>query len=255
MLIKKEINQALQGILIAFLLFGIACECTQPKEIKLDSALKTHVQLIQEGKTGSARVRIRQFMAKNGESSQPLFLMGLSYHSDKQYAKAVTWFTKSVESSGLHYPPSWHFLGWSQYYLGNIEGAKDGFERYLRWKKEEPDTLFALGLIAMEEGDCMLAESMLQKAIIAAANEPLIQAKAKARLGDVFTETGNLEQAILSYQEAVKQNPDLYEAWHRLGSTLQRIGQTDEAEIARQQCTIARNRVRPDLSKTTGFPE
>jgi tetratricopeptide (TPR) repeat protein len=233
----------------------VGCEQQQQKDVNLDSALKTHVQLIQKGKTGSARVRIRQYMEAEGESSQTLFLMGLSYHHDKRYAKAVHWFSRAAEVDGLAYPHTRHFLGWSHYYLGNIGESKANFEKYIAWKKDEPDSLFALGLIAMEEGEFAQAEELLRRAIVAASSNVAIQAKAKARLADVFAEDGRWGEAIALYQEAVQQNPDLYEAWHRYGFALQRIGKNDQAVRAAQQCTLARKRVRPDLYQTTRFPE
>jgi tetratricopeptide (TPR) repeat protein len=231
------------------------CEQQQQKEINLDSALKTHVALIQEGNTGSARVRLRQYMDAAGETSQPLFLMGLSYHHDKKYALAVNWFTRAAEANGPAYPHTRHFLGWSHFYVGNIGESKANFQNYIAWKKDEPDSLFALGLIAMEEGEFAQAEELLRRAIVAGASNVAIQAKAKARLADVLAEDGKWNEAIALYKEAVQQNPDLYEAWHRLRFALLRTGKEEEAILATQQRERARKRVRPDLYQTTRFPE
>ena len=255
MLFNKRINIEAKTLLFALILMIFGCQQEQPKEINLDFALKTHVQLIQEGNTGSARVRLRQYMEAEGESSQPLFLMGLSYHHDKQYAKAVDWFFRAVEANGEVYPHTWHFLGWSHFYLGNIVQSKANFQNHVAWKKDEPDSLFALGLIAMEEGDLPQAERFLHAAIAAAVDDVATQAKAKARLADVLTEDGRWDEAIALYKDAVQQNPDMYEAWHRFSFALQRIGKVDEASRAAQQCELARRRVRPDLYHSTRFPE
>ncbi|MBC8200615.1 MAG: tetratricopeptide repeat protein [Planctomycetes bacterium] len=254
LLTEKQFSLEAKTLLFALILVIAGCE-QQQADINLDSALKTHVQLIQEGNTGSARVRLRQYMEAEGESSQTLFLMGLSYHHDKQYAKAVHWFSKAEETDGPAYPHTRHFLGWSHFYLGNIGESKANFKNYIAWKKDEPDSLFALGLIATEEGDFVQAEELLRRAIVAAASNVAIQAKAKARLADVFAEDGRWDEAIGLYQEALQQNPDLYEAWHRYGFALARIGKNDEAARAAKQCTLARRRVRPDLYQTTRFPE
>jgi tetratricopeptide (TPR) repeat protein len=83
----------------------------------------------------------------------------------------------------------------------------------------------------------------------------LIRAKASARLADVQVELGRLDSAILLYNDALGRNPDLYEAWHRLATVLQRVGREEEALTAFSESESARNRIRPDLMQTTEFPE
>ncbi len=252
---KKPITQIVKSVPITLLLAVLACQESKPKPVKLDSALQNHFQLITEGKTGSARVQLRQFMEKQGESSHALFLMGLSYHNEKKYAKSVEWFTTCVQSKGSQYPNVWHFLGWSHYYLGQSAQALSCFETYLRHAPDEPDSLFALGLIAMEKGEFASAKKLFLAAMKNAESNNDIQAKVKSRLADVFVEEGNRERAIELYQDAVKQNPDLYEAWYRLTKVLQRVGKRDDSAIALQQFNRSRKRVRPELETTTEFPE
>lgn len=258
MLFKNQNYLTYKSVLMVLLLMVTACKQQQPEQAeqeKLVSGLKTQYDLINEGNTGSARVRLRQYMVKHGETSQPLFLMGLSYHNDKQYSKAIEWFTKSIESNGDTYSLVWHFMGWSHYYLGESEASKKSFDTFLQTENGEPDTMFALGLIAMEGGDFKEAKSIFLLVISSPIANTSIQAKAKARLADVYVELGDRQHAIVLYQEAVKQNPNLYEAWHRLATTLQRVGKNAQASIALHECTLARNRVRPDLHRTTRFPE
>ena len=252
MLIKKQI---FNSVLIALFLIITGCTEDQIIEVKLDSALSTHFKLIQDGKTGSVRVRLRQFMDRNGESSQSLFLMGLSYHKEKRYSKSVEWFEKSVKTEKNVYPPVWHFLGWSYYYLGNSQKSKECFDKYIKLSPNEPDSLFALGLIAMDVGDFAMSESLLNESISYAVDNAVIQAKAKARLADLAAESGNWKQAITLYEEAINQNEDLYEAWYRLSKVLLRMQKTDEAEKAFQEFQLSRRRVRPELDQTTRFPE
>jgi tetratricopeptide (TPR) repeat protein len=255
MFIKKQRKEVVKSVLVALLFSLFACQNEQQNEVLLDSELITYFQLIQEGSTGSARVRLRQYMDTNGESSHPLFLMGLSYHSEKRYAKSVEWFIKSVNTQNEEYAPVWHFLGWSNYYLGDIEQAKSCFEKYLEIVADEPDSLFALGLIAMDEGDFVSAKSLFCDSIEKATGNSTIQAKAKARLADVYVELGDREKAIVLYQEAVKQHADLYEAWYRLSQALRRVQRNDEALNALHQFEVARKRIRPDLYQATRFPE
>ena len=217
---KHPIRTKKSLLLVVFLLC-MGCEKQSNQHVNLDFALKTHYELIQSDKTGAARVQLRQLMALEGESPHPLFLMGLSYHKEKKYTKAVEWFEKSTKLNGDEspYPPTFHFLGWSYYYLGEIEPSKKVFEQYLQLHPNEGDSLFALGLLAVESGNYEKAEGFYLKSIAAQEKNPKGIAKAKARLGDVRVFENKVNKARDLYLEALTLDPDLYEAWFRLSNT------------------------------------
>jgi len=253
--LNRPIQRSKSCFIALILLFG-GCQDEQPSQVKLDSVLKTHFSLIQNKQLGAARVRLRQHMDNHAESSDALFLMGLSYHQDKQYSKAVDWFKKGV-STELDdiYPPTWHFLGWSYFNLGQIQKSKDAFTQHLMLHPDEEDSLFGLGLIAIEEGNLIEAKQMFLQSMQQSKLESVTQAKATARCGDVSAELGNWQDAISLYEKAVTLNPDLYEAWYRLARALHRIGQVEASSNAMQQFALARHRIRPELDSQTRFPE
>ena len=242
--------------LFTTLLLAISCEHHPSPQPELLSGLKTHFLLISEGNTGSARVRIRQYMDTHGEAAQPLFLMGLSYHHEKRYIKAVQWFEKSsqYDEPADRYPPTWHFLGWSHYYLGQATASSEAFKTYLTMNPNEGDTLFGLGLLAMEKGNFVEASSLLQQSIDMQQDRPKGQAKSKARLADIEVQQGDRLQALTLYREALELDPDLYEAWYHLATTFERVGRKEESHASFELFEKTRDRVRPDL-RTTRFPE
>jgi|TARA_B100000959_G_scaffold273576_1_gene324280 tetratricopeptide (TPR) repeat protein len=213
----------LKHILISFFLL-LGCQDQPTEEVPLDASLNTHYSLIIAGNTGSARVRIRQYMDDRSASAQPLFLLGLSYHQEKKYTKAVEWFEKAATFDNLEdrYPPTWHFLGWSYYYLGEVEKSKNAFNTFLTMHPKEGDSLFGLGLLAMNAGNLNEAEVLYTKSIAAQEGNSKPQAKAMSRLGDVFVLQGNVNAAQSMYMHAVELDPDLYEAWYRLATTYDR---------------------------------
>jgi len=239
---------------MAILLLFIGCSETRPPSVKINSGLETHYSLILDGQSGSARVRLRQYMEDQGETPEALFLMGFSYHQDKQYIKAVEWLTKSTHAEGRIYAPALHFLGWSYYYLGEKDAARVAFNQFLHLQPDEGDSLFALGLLSTEEGDDARAQQFFQQAIDASDTTVRVQSKAKARLADLYVELDNWDDAILLYEESLRQDPDLYEAWYRLSRVLFRIGQEEKSQEAFKQYELARHRVRPELD-VTRFPE
>ena len=231
MYFKKYLFQISKCLLTGLILVQLGCKRDQPAVIKLDSALETHFQRIQEDQSGSARVRLRQYMDKNGESSDALFLMGLSYHQDRQYSKAAEWFRKGISVQNIEiYPQTWHFLGWSYFYLGELEQSRMAFEQFLLFQPNEADSLFALGLIATEEGNLQYAQQLFHQSSDA-ASDVTMNAKATARWADVEAALGDWERA------------------------LRRAGQVKASDSAHQEFVLARQRVRPDLDSQTRFPE
>ncbi len=240
-------------VLILIALLG-ACSPDQPdQEVNtppLEPALTAHFSLIQEGRTGAARVRIRRGMDEAGWTAQGFFLMGLSYHHDHRYAKAAEWFERSTTADDV-YPPAQHFLGWARFYLGQVDAAAAAFQSHLLMAPMEGDSHFALGLIAMERGDLVGAERRLTMAIDLQQDDGPGRAKALARLGDVSAAQGRWMKAEDLLRQSVELDGDLYEAWYRRATALRRLGRDEDANKAMESFERARARVRPDL----GFPE
>ena len=108
-------------------------------------------RLIQRGDPGPSRIRLRQWMDANGDDSRALFLFGLAYHHERLYARSLDWFTQSTQASPA-YPPAWHFLGWSAYYLGRPDVSETAFRRHLSLNPEEGDSIYGIGLVMLDAG-------------------------------------------------------------------------------------------------------
>ena len=239
-------------------LIVVSCEAKEEENVKIDKQYETPVRLIAEGDFGSARVRVRQHMDKHGEHSQGCFIMGLSYHNEKRYSKAAQWFARATEFQGEVYSPAWHFLGWAHYYLGNVYQSKDAFQRFLILQNGEPDSMFALGLLEMNDGNSQKAMHWFQRSINKCkGNQQLMQgiaSKSFARMSDVLESQGRTDEAIVMYLRAIELNPRLYEVYHRLSNIYRKRGELQLAENAQKQFFITRDIVRPEL-KHTSFPE
>ena len=220
----------------------------------LDRELSLHFQLIQSGQTGSARIRIRQWIDLHEDDSRGLFLMGLSHHQDKRYVRALEWLLEATQARPT-YPPAWHFLGWTYFYLGQAAQARKAFDMHLRLDPSEGDSHFALGLLDLELWQLDQAESHFNQAIeLQRSIESRAKgvSKAMARLSEVVEiRDGNQERAITLLKESVQLHPDHYEAWYRLWKLLEATSAGTDAEQARLGYFSARDRVRP----RTEFPE
>ena len=69
-------------------------------------------------------------------------------------------------------------------------------------------------------------------------------ANADISAGNVFYKPGNLQRAIHSYQEAIRANPNDFDAHFNLGGCYSRLGYEQQAMLATQEAV----RIRPDYA-------
>jgi Flp pilus assembly protein TadD len=82
--------------------------------------------------------------------------------------------------------------------------------------------------------------------------EPRLNASTYVAHGNLLEQQGNLEQAIVQYQEALKLTPDLLAARNRLGIVLNRLGRNDEA-TAEFRIALAKQPHAAHLHNNLGF--
>ena len=208
---------------------------------------------IEAGALGPARLRIRRALAERPADGQAHFLLGLSFHQEKQYARAADHFTDASRHMPA-YGPAWYFLGWARFYLGDPDAAKVAFDRHLALHPEAADSHFALGLIALEYDDLREAEAHLRTSISileAEGGESRDIAKARVRIADIMMLTGNETAARSELIMAIALHHDSYEAHYKLSRIQTRLG--DEEAAARSFNTFLQLRER--LYPQTRFPE
>jgi Tfp pilus assembly protein PilF len=227
-------------------------EATQPIPV-IDGQLAEACRLIEQDQTGPARIRIRQWMQANGDDARALFLFGLSYHRERRYAASTEWLSQAVDATPT-YPPAAHFLGWSNYYLGDTAAADEAFRLHLRMTPTEGDTFYGLGLLALDAGELEEAQQRFNRAIELQQEQPDRIAgvsKAMVRLAEIDTLRGDRRAARAQLEAAVAVDPDRHEGWHRLARCCRRLGDHDAADHAERQRDAAIERTQP----RQGFPE
>ncbi len=100
---------------------------------------------------------------------------------------------------------------------------------------DEGDSIFGLGLVALEADRLDEAERRFRRAIEVQAPDPRRRkevAKAHARLGDVYLRRDELEAARAELDTAVRLWPQHYTAFFKLSRVLTRLGEQAAAEEA-----------------------
>lgn len=174
------------------------------------------------------------------------FLRGFIEQKRKAYASARRHFEQAIE---LHpdYHPSWHFLGFAAYSLGDLDGAQAAFEEHARLAPGEGDDAFGLGLVAFERHELSAAErhfrealALHQQAAVDGADRGHELAKCRARLADVHGLRGDWAAARDELEAAVQTFTGSDEIWHKLAAAHRRLGDEERAAEA----TAIRDRVR-----------
>ncbi len=195
-----------------------------------------------------ARAKLDEYLQRLPDDGGATFLMGLTYHREKRYAQALPYFQRAADLVP-DYKPVWHFLGWCRYWLGDMEGARAAFERHLKQDTTgdgRGDSIFALGLIDLEEDRLEEAEVRFTESIEIQADNPKRKrevSKAHARIADICVQQGRLAEAQTHLETSTGLWPEHYAAFYKLYQVRLRLGKPDEARVAYDLYQFWQNRV------------
>jgi len=208
-------------------------------------------RMLATGSFAEAEVVLATWSAERPDDARLRFLLGLAIQKQRRYDRARELLESSI-AADADFPErkhADHFLGWCLYYLGEPEASAASFLRHLARVPDEPDSTFALGLIALDGGDLDEAELRFVRAIelqSGAGADPRDLAKALARLGDVRGQRDLHAEAEELYMRSLAKYPNSVEVWEKLARVRDRLGKEREAESARNEAGRARARMGGD---------
>lgn len=221
--------------------------CTPLAEPVNHQNLAIAAQLVRSGQFIDAEIVLRSILAEKADCARAEFLLGVAVMKQKKYAQARTILESSLARNQdfAERKQVDHFLGWSCYYVGDLEASKRFFQSHLGANPTADDSYFGLGVIAIDEDRAGDAELALERAIELIGQHPARsrdRAKALARLGDVALRRERMQDALALYEEAAQLWPDHYEVWGKLARVYDATGRAIDAENARsqQQSAMAR---------------
>lgn len=210
------------------LIVSVALAAPLPPPGFMDESL----QMIRDGRLDEARTRLEPVVAIHPDWGRAHLYLGLTYHKQNRYERARELFQRSLDlEPGYH--PTRVYLGWALYYLGELDASRAMFESFLEVRPDYPDAIFALALIDFDDDDLDRAIERLKTVIRLAKQDPQTEAKARARLADVWIRRDGWEAARDELQKSVALNPDNHEAYFKLSRVLLKLGDEDAAGDAR----------------------
>jgi tetratricopeptide (TPR) repeat protein len=200
--------------------------------------------LARAGEGDAARALVAEYRRRPGALVyQAEFVLGCTYQQEKNYSAAKEHFERALLLAPTYSPP-WHFLGFANYYLGDLPGAHHAFEEHLEHAPDEGESWFGLGITDFDLGRLTEAEQDFRNAI--QRNEALRQAdpqhrararevsKARVRLADVLLAKPDLAGARDQLEQAAKLWPEQVETWFKLSQVRAQLGDAAGAAQAQQ---------------------
>ena len=123
---------------------------------------------------------------------------------------------------------------------GRLAEAEADYREALAAAPDNPDALFRLGGIALQQGKNARAADLIARAI---AGDPGV-ADYHINLGIALSAQGKAKDAVAAFQQGVALAPDNAEAHYNLAICLQRIGETGDAVAAFRRAV----ELRPDMA-------
>lgn len=201
--------------------------------------------LIDAGLYNAARMRLEPIVEHHPGWARATALLGLTYYKESRFEAAKPLFAKALEADPKEIAIR-PVYGWTLYSLGELGAAEAMFESLLERKPGYAPAHYALGRIHLDRDETgAAAKSFETTARLAAEQDDRpMEGRAHARLGDLYVRLDDLERAKEELETALELFPDEPEALFKLSRVLQRLGDAEGAERARERFEEVRSRER-----------
>ncbi|MCQ9206927.1 MAG: tetratricopeptide repeat protein [Omnitrophica bacterium] len=163
----------------------------------------------------------------NSESPRLLNNLGVAYHNNKEYSKAVGAYKKSIEF-GPTYFETHSNLGAVYHDIKEYEKAEAMYKKEIAMNPAYPKAHNNLGALYSDTGEYKKAIGAYKKSIeIRPARMEMY-----FNLGLAYQNAGKYKEAIRAYLKAIELNPNYPNAYHDLGVTYHKTGEYEKAIAA-----------------------
>jgi AraC-like DNA-binding protein/tetratricopeptide (TPR) repeat protein len=141
------------------------------------------------------------------------FLLGQQYLELGQFSQAVVEFEKNLETLTKIGPKSaidWDYsgLGLAYHKAGQYKNEKKLYKRAAKYFPESSDLICRQAVLSLTEGDTTTSERYIKKYRSVLKNNALSDADIVTKLGEMYSETKDLQNAEDNYRMALSLDPD-----------------------------------------------
>src|SRR5215510_12808713 len=187
------------------------------------------VLLTENNAPAAAIIRLNEALQSFPKSSRLRLAIGLANLKMSKNDEAVQAFKRAVELDP-EFAPAYAYLGITRVAAGQYEEGIRCFEQALQ---KNPNIavvhyLLADALLKQTDADAARVEKSLKRAIDLDAT----YAPALLALGKLRAQAGRLPEAVAEFEQVIRLDPNLAEAYYQLSRALNRLKRTAEAQSA-----------------------
>lgn len=219
----------------------------------LPRELSNAIQAIGRGRSDDARAMAAAFNDAHPDDGRGHFVIAYSYHARGNHQPALPHFEDAVRLSP-NFATARHFYGECLFLLGDLEGSRRQHEAHRTLDPVEPDPIYGLGLVDLEDGDLDAAEARFREALglyeaLKRANPRVYdrraagRARCHARLADIHFARDDYEAARDALLDTTRISPGTISALYTLSVVYRRLGEDDLADQTLTQYEQAREAI------------
>lgn len=215
--------------------------------------LQQAAQLCARGDFDAARALATQYATDNPADGLAEFVIGLTYHEAGNHGPAVAHFQRAVELTPQH-ARTHQYYGECLFMLGDLQGARREYEALRRARPDDPEGVYRIGLVDLEEARLDDAEARFREAIALfdgmaradprqfAARRATV-ARCHARLADVHFARDDYQLARGELIAATTIEPRNISAFFTLSQVYRRLGRDDLARQALERYEAGKRQI------------
>jgi tetratricopeptide (TPR) repeat protein len=184
---------------------------------------------------------------RNGESAESHLLLGMTKFEAMEYPEAIVDLTKAAEINP-NLPDVYSYLGQAQMASGDMNAARDAFEKELARNPNDFESNVRLAVLLKQDGNYERAHELLKRALLVRPNDP----GATYQVGATYLAAGDMNRALSALQGVIKDYPDFLEAHVSLAQVYYRLRRKEDGDRERQVVQKLKAEHDAQLSKAKG---
>lgn len=224
-----------------------------PASLPLSGELARCKRLIDAGLYAGARARLELTVEQHPDWARAIALLALTYYKESRFELAKPLFAQALaaDPEEIAVRP---FYGWTLYSLGELDAAQEMFASLLERMPEYAAGHYALGVIHLQRDEVGPARERFETTVRLAAGQgdSGMEGRAHARLGELSMRLNDLSAAKRELEVAVELFPGDPDALFQLSRVLQRLGDSEGAERARERFEEVKARAQPGAAWPPG---
>ena len=187
---------------------------------------------------------------RNGDSAESHLLLGMTKFEAMEYPQAIADLTKAAELN-RDLPDVYSYLGQAQMASGDMQAARDAFERELASNPNDFESNVRLAVLLKQDGNYERAHQLLDRALLVRPKDP----GALYQIGTTYLAAGEMNRALSLFEALVKQYPDFLEPHVSLAQVYYRLKRKNDGDREREIVQKLKAEKDAEQSKVKGEAE